>query len=70
MTYKVVYVDLPLAVHGAVTLLDDGSHLIVINDTLEDAEKQKTLRHELEHIRLDHFHDPRPIWEIEAEADM
>lgn len=67
--YKVYYLDFPEDVRGCVRLLDDGSYIIGINKALSDQDKEKTLRHELAHIRLDHFHDPRPIWEIEAEAE-
>ncbi len=66
--YKVYYLDFPEDVHGCVRLCDNGSYIIGINSALSDAEKEKTLRHELEHIRRDHFHDPRPIREIEREA--
>ena len=68
MNYRIVYLPFPEDVHGCVRLMDDGSYIIGINSALSDAEKEKTLRHELEHIRRDHFHDPRPISEIEREA--
>lgn len=68
MKYKIVELPFPETVRGCVRLLDDGSYIIGINSALSDAEKEKTLRHELEHIRRDHFHDPRPISEIEREA--
>jgi hypothetical protein len=68
MNYRIVYLPFPEDVRGCVRLMDDGSYIIGINSALSDAEKEKTLRHELEHIRRDHFHDPRPIWEIEREA--
>jgi len=66
--YKVYYLDLPEDVRSVSGLFDDGSYIIGINQALSDHDKEKTLRHELAHIRLDHFHDTRPIREIETEA--
>lgn len=69
MNYRIVYLPFPDTVRGCVRLLDNGRYIIGINSALSDAEKEETVRHELEHIRHDHFRDPRPIREIEAEAD-
>lgn len=68
MDYRIVYLPFPDTVRGCVQLLDNGKYIIGINSALSDAEKEETLRHELVHIQNDHFHDPRPIQEIEAEA--
>lgn len=69
MNYKVVYLPFPDDVYGIVRLLDDGRYIIGINSALSDAEKAKTLRHELAHIHLNHFFDSRPLDVIEREAD-
>lgn len=68
MNYQIVCLPFPETVRGCVRLLDDGSYIIGINEALTDEEKADTLRHELEHIRRDHFHDTRSIREIEREA--
>ena len=69
MKYKTVELPFPETVRGCVRLMDDGSYIIGINSALSDAEKEKTLRHELEHIRRDHFKDKRTVQEIEREAE-
>ena len=66
--YRVAYLPFPDTVRGCVHLCDDGSYIIGINQALTDQERRKVLQHELEHIKRDHFHDPRTIEKIEAEA--
>ncbi len=65
----VQHVDFPLGVKGVVVLNDDESYSIYINSNVSEDEQARALRHELAHIRLDHFHQDRPIQELEAEAD-
>ena len=48
---------------------DDGTFDIYLNTLYPEDVQEQALRHELEHIRLDHFYSDKPIAEKEAEAD-
>lgn len=48
---NLIYLPMPLKMKAAVTPNDDGSHTIVLNTRLPEAEQQKSLLHELDHIR-------------------
>lgn len=48
---------------------DDGSFDIYLNALCSQAEQQKALAHELEHIRLGHFYSDAPVEQKEAEAE-
>ena len=48
---------------------EDGNYNMYINARLTFEERKRTVNHELNHIDKDHFHDERPIAEIEEEAD-
>lgn len=65
----IVYINFPPSVFGAVKLKRDGSYLIAINENLPPDEKEKTIKHELAHIRLDHFNSDKSIQKIEREAE-
>lgn len=69
MNYKVYYLPFPETIRGAVHLCKNGDYIIGINEKLSRDEAAKTLRHELHHIRKNHFFDPRQLDAIEAEAD-
>lgn len=48
---------------------DDGTFDIYLNTLYPEEELQHALRHELEHIRLDHFYSDKDIRRKELEAD-
>lgn len=62
-------VDLPLKIKGATVKDAEGDYNIYINARLSEDERVKAYRHEIEHIRLGHFYDERPVAIKEAEAE-
>lgn len=66
--YRVYYVALPHRVHAVVLPCSDNSFDIYINLSLPEACQREALRHELEHIRRDHFYDTNPVSQNELEA--
>lgn len=69
MRYKVLTAPFPDDIHGALKKLDGDRYLIVINESMTKEEQDATVRHEYYHMTHNHFDDPRPIAEIEAEAE-
>lgn len=65
---RIQYLPLPSDIRGMVKLCRDG-YLIVINSNLSAEDQSKTIEHELNHIRLNHFYSDADIRTIEAEAD-
>ena len=66
---RVRLVTLPDGVRGTVLPNEDGDYDVYLNDRYPPEQRQKTLEHELRHIRLAHFSDDRPLSELEEEAD-
>lgn len=62
------FVPLPYSVRAVTLPNDDGTFDVYINDNLPDELRRKALRHELEHIKKDHFYDCNPVWINEQEA--
>jgi len=62
-------VDLPLPLKGATVLDNEGDYNVYLNAKLSADERVETYRHEIEHIRLGHFYDERPVVIKEAEAE-
>lgn len=62
-------IPLPRKVEGVTLPNDDGSFDIYINSRLSPAEQQKTLEHELRHIRQEHFYVDLPVSAMERQAD-
>jgi Domain of unknown function (DUF955). len=62
-------VPLPLKVEGVTLPNDDGSFDIYINARLSPARQQETLKHELRHIRHEHFYLDMPVSRMERQAD-
>jgi len=60
-------VDMPLSIKGATVKDAEGDYNIYINARLGEDERVKTYWHEIDHIRLGHFYDERPVAEKEAE---
>ncbi|MBQ6928079.1 MAG: hypothetical protein IJQ36_07200 [Oscillospiraceae bacterium] len=62
-------VPLPPKVEGVTLPNDDGSFDIYINSRLSPAQQQETLRHEMRHIRHDHFYLDMDVRRMERQAD-
>jgi predicted metal-dependent peptidase len=64
-------IDFPnRSVEAATFPNDDGSFDIYLNTLCSQAVQEAALRHELEHIRLDHFYtEDKDIRQKEREAD-
>lgn len=60
-------VPLPMQTRGVTIETPDGC-IIFINDFLNDIEKEKAIRHELEHYEHDHVYDCRSVGEVEEAA--
>lgn len=67
--YFVRLLDLPAAVLGVTVPNTDGSFDIYINRRLSPQRQRDCLRHELSHIRRDHFYKGSPVPLLEAEAE-
>ena len=63
--------SLPCRVHGLTVPDADGNFTIIVNENLNGNVKQQTLRHELEHIKLEHFYnDCKDVAVEELEANL
>lgn len=62
-------VALPEAVRAVTVPNDDGTFDIYLNALLPEELQRSALRHELCHIRRDHFYNEDPVWQNEQEAD-
>lgn len=67
--YFIRYAKLPLSVEGVTIPNSDGSFDIYLNSALPEARQRAKLRHELEHIRQDHFYVEAPVFALEMAAD-
>ena len=67
--YYVRPVALPRRVEGVTVPNDDGSFSIYINSLLSEEKQKNVLRHELEHIKKEHFYIDMPIERMERQAD-
>lgn len=47
---------------------EDGSFDIYLNSNLTEEQRQRTLSHELAHIKKNHLYDVCPVWMNEQEA--
>ena len=61
-------IPLPETVPAVVLPNDDGTFDIYINAILPEELQDKALRHELQHINLDHLYNNDPVWLNEREA--
>ena len=62
------FVNFPDDIYGACRKTKHG-FIIAINKGMTYEQTVKTIRHEMTHIRLNHFDSDRPLEEIENEAD-
>ena len=77
MKFKVYYHEFPASLHGktrAFVLKQDGYAMIVIDSQLPKDQQEKSLKHELAHLSLDHLIKPLPkdadaeCWYVKSEA--
>lgn len=61
-------IALPGTVPAVVLPNDDGTFDIYINAALPEELQDRALRHELQHINLDHLYNGDPVWLNEREA--
>ena len=61
-------VELPSSVRAVTIPNDDTTFDVYINSILPEELQIRALEHELEHIKLDHFYDNKPVWLNEQEA--
>ena len=59
---------LPVSIRGMTVMDSEGDYNVYLNSRISRARQLAALEHELEHIRRDHFHDSRPVHELEAEV--
>lgn len=69
LMYNVEYMSMGKAAGAFVVDRGDNQYTIVLNSDLPQDEQQRSLKHEIYHIRADHFNDLRPIAEVEAETE-
>lgn len=62
-------IELPFAVKGVTVLDADGNFNVYINTLLSFDTQQKAARHEIAHIKKDHFFDYEPVIINELEAN-
>lgn len=62
-------IELPLTVKGVTVLDSDGNFNVYINILLSHAVQQKATKHELKHIKSEHFYDYEPVVYNELEAN-
>ena len=68
--YFIRYIPLPMSVEGVTVPNDDGTYSIYINSNLPQSRQESVLRHELNHIRMNHLYCSDDIQTIESEAQQ
>ena len=63
-------IEFPLSIEGATVLDADGNYNVYINTLLSEETQRKTTKHELKHIKKDHFYDYDPVVYNELEANQ
>ena len=62
-------IELPLKVKGVTVLDSDGNFNVYINILLSQDTQRKATKHEIKHIKKEHFYDFNPVVHNELEAD-
>lgn len=62
-------IKLPLTVKGVTVLDSDGNYNVYINIMLSSETQSKAVRHEIKHIKKEHFYDYEPVVHNELEAN-
>ena len=61
-------IDMPETIHGVTRKDAEGDYNVYINAKLSADGRAEAFRHEIEHIRLGHFYEERPVADLEREA--
>ena len=61
-------IDMPETIHGVTRKDAEGDYNVYINAKLSADGRAEAFRHEIEHIRLGHFYEDRPVADLEREA--
>lgn len=64
------FIELPYSIKGVTTIDSDGNYNVYINSLLSYDEQLKTEKHELIHIRKEHFYNYDPVVHNEREANL
>ena len=67
--YRVVMQDLPCSIRGFILYDSEGFPTIVLNARLSRAMNQRTLKHEMCHLRNNDAYSNEPIRKVERRAD-
>ena len=62
-------INLPYGVKGMTVKDAEGDYNIYLNGRYSSDVQADAFRHEVEHIRLGHFYQDRPVSEMEKEAE-
>lgn len=62
-------IELPVTVRGVTVLDDNGDFNVYINVLLSDDVQHKTVKHEITHIKKEHFYNYDPVIHNELEAN-
>ena len=62
------YVALPRLCRAITVPNSDSTWSVYVNSSLPEEWQEKALKHELNHIRLNHFYDEKPVIINEQEA--
>lgn len=62
-------IKLPLTVKGVTVLDSDGNYNVYINIMLSNETQSKAVKHEITHIKKEHFYDFEPVVHNELEAN-
>ena len=54
-------------IHEAVTLMDDGGYMMIVNENDSQERQIRSIIHGLQHVYHDDFTSSRPVPEIEKE---
>lgn len=63
-------IEFPLTIEGATALDADGNYNVYINTLLSEKTQERTIKHELNHIKKEHFYDFEPVIYNELEANL
>ena len=62
-------IKFPLTIEGATVLDADGNYNVYINTSLSYETQKRVVKHELTHIKKEHFYDFDPVIHNELEAN-
>ncbi len=63
-------IEFPLKVKGVTVLDCNGDYNVYINKLLSDELQKKATKHEIRHIKKDHFYNFEPVIHNELEANV